>query len=132
MYLSRSCGSNCPTACWTIDPAAICNFATACCKIGCTFHRKPYRQRAVAAQAVSPKQWNEAGVYFRVMPKKKSPSRKSVKVVKRTKPVSKARTKAVVVMPKGYAELLAALKERIRAAQLRAALAVNHELVALF
>jgi predicted nuclease of restriction endonuclease-like (RecB) superfamily len=56
----------------------------------------------------------------------------SGKVVKRAKPVATARAKAMVVMPKGYAELLAALKERIRAAQLRAALAVNHELVALY
>ena len=66
------------------------------------------------------------------MPKKRSSSRVSRKVVKRTKPVATARAKAMVVMPKGYAELLAALKERIRAAQLRAALAVNHELVALY
>ncbi|MBL7951243.1 MAG: hypothetical protein JNM62_05940 [Flavobacteriales bacterium] len=54
------------------------------------------------------------------------------KIVKMTKVVAKRRTRAVEVMPKGYAELLAVLKERIRAAQLRAALAVNHELVALY
>lgn len=66
------------------------------------------------------------------MPKKRASSRQSGKVVKRAKPLAPARTKAMVVMPKGYAELLAVLKERIRAAQLRAALAVNHELVALY
>jgi predicted nuclease of restriction endonuclease-like (RecB) superfamily len=66
------------------------------------------------------------------MPKKKSSSRTSVKVAKRAKTVTPGRTKAMVVMPKGYADLLAALKERFRAAQLRAALAVNHELVALY
>lgn len=56
----------------------------------------------------------------------------SGKVVKRANAVAKRRTRAVEVMPKGYAELLAALKERIRTAQLRAALAVNHELVLLY
>jgi predicted nuclease of restriction endonuclease-like (RecB) superfamily len=54
------------------------------------------------------------------------------KVMVRPKAVGKRRAKVVEVMPKGYAELLDALKERIRAAQLRAALAVNHELVALY
>lgn len=52
------------------------------------------------------------------------------KVVVRSRKV--VRRKAEQVMPPGYAELLAALKERIRAAQLRAALAVNHELVLLY
>lgn len=66
------------------------------------------------------------------MPKKRPPSRMSRKVLQRARPVTKRRSHAVVVMPKGYAELIAALKERIRAAQLRAALAVNHELVALY
>lgn len=54
------------------------------------------------------------------------------KVVKKARAVAKRRTRAVAVMPKGYAELLAVLKERIRAAQLRAALSVNHELVTLY
>ena len=36
------------------------------------------------------------------------------------------------LLPKGYAELLGQLKERIRSAQLRAALAVNRELVLLY
>lgn len=58
------------------------------------------------------------------MPKKK--------VARQSKEVTRRRTRAVEVMPKGYAELLAALEERIRAAQLRAALAVNHELVTLY
>lgn len=48
------------------------------------------------------------------------------------KPVVKRRTRVVDVMPEGYAELLAALKDRIHKAQLRAALAVNHELVTLY
>ena len=52
------------------------------------------------------------------------------------KPRSKATTKhkatTVAVLPKNYAALLASLKERIRAAQLRAAIAVNHELVTLY
>ena len=66
------------------------------------------------------------------MPKKKSSSRTGRKVVARPKPVAKRRTKAVDVLPKGYAELLDALKERIRTAQSRAALAVNNELVTLY
>lgn len=78
------------------------------------------------------KQRNEVGVYLRIMPKKRSSSRPNAKVIKRAKPVATVRKRAMVVMPKGYTELLAALKERIRAAQLRAALAVNHELVALY
>jgi len=36
------------------------------------------------------------------------------------------------VIPPGYGELLSALKERIRAAQVRAALSVNRELVLLY
>lgn len=70
--------------------------------------------------------------YFRSMPKKKSSSRKRARGVAKPKAVVKRRTRAVEVMPKGYAELLAALKERIRAAQLRAVIAVNHELVTLY
>lgn len=56
------------------------------------------------------------------MPRKKIVVRSRKEVVR----------KAAQVMPKGYAELLVTLKERIRAAQLRAALAVNHELVVLY
>lgn len=44
----------------------------------------------------------------------------------------KRTTKSVAVLPKNYAALLTALKEQIRAAQLRAALSVNHELVTLY
>lgn len=73
-----------------------------------------------------------AGGYFRVMPKKKSAPRVAGKVVRKVKPVVKRRTRGVDVMPEGYAELLAALKDRIRKAQLRAAFAVNHELVTLY
>ena len=36
------------------------------------------------------------------------------------------------LLPEGYAELLGQIKERIRSAQLRAASAVNHELVLLY
>ena len=36
------------------------------------------------------------------------------------------------LLPKGYAELLGQLKERIRSAQLRAVLAVNREMVLLY
>ena len=35
-------------------------------------------------------------------------------------------------VPTGYPELLAALKERIRTARVRAALAVNQELIVLY
>ncbi|MGV9014095.1 MAG: PDDEXK nuclease domain-containing protein [Flavobacteriales bacterium] len=48
------------------------------------------------------------------------------------KPRTKRRAATVAVLPKNYASLLASLKERIRAAQLRAAIAVNHELVTLY
>jgi len=44
----------------------------------------------------------------------------------------KRTSKALTILPKNYAALLAALKERIRAAQLRAAITVNHELVTLY
>ncbi len=44
----------------------------------------------------------------------------------------KRTTKAVAILPKNYPALLAALKERIRAAQLRDAITVNHELVTLY
>ncbi len=50
----------------------------------------------------------------------------------RSKPRTKRRAATVAVLPKNYASLLASLKERIRAAQLRAAIAVNHELVTLY
>ena len=40
--------------------------------------------------------------------------------------------KATDLLPKGYEELLGQLKERIRSAQLRAALAVNRELITLY
>jgi predicted nuclease of restriction endonuclease-like (RecB) superfamily len=45
-----------------------------------------------------------------------------------SKPVGKAAS----LLPKGYDELLATLKERIGSAQLRAALAVTRELVLLY
>jgi predicted nuclease of restriction endonuclease-like (RecB) superfamily len=45
---------------------------------------------------------------------------------------SKAAGKAASLLPKGYDDLLAALKERIGSAQLRAAVAVNRELVLLY
>jgi predicted nuclease of restriction endonuclease-like (RecB) superfamily len=41
-------------------------------------------------------------------------------------------TKPINLLPKGYEELLGQLKDRIRSAQLRAALAVNRELVLLY
>lgn len=59
------------------------------------------------------------------MPRKRT---KGKAVVKRPP----ATRRNALVLPKGYAELLATLKERIRAAQLKAALAVNHELVMLY
>ena len=40
--------------------------------------------------------------------------------------------KTAALLPKGYAELLGQLNERIRSAQLRASLAVNHEMVLLY
>ena len=40
--------------------------------------------------------------------------------------------KTAALLPEGYAELLSQLKERIRAAQLRAGLAVNREMVLLY
>jgi predicted nuclease of restriction endonuclease-like (RecB) superfamily len=43
-----------------------------------------------------------------------------------------AKGRPVDLLPSGYAELLDGLKDRIRAAQVRAALAVNRELVALY
>jgi predicted nuclease of restriction endonuclease-like (RecB) superfamily len=54
--------------------------------------------------------------------KKRSASRRS----------AKAGRGAVSVLPKNYAAVLEAVKARIRAAQLRAALAVNSELVMLY
>jgi predicted nuclease of restriction endonuclease-like (RecB) superfamily len=41
-------------------------------------------------------------------------------------------SKAAALLPEGYAELLSQLKERIRAAQFRASLAVNREMVLLY
>ena len=40
--------------------------------------------------------------------------------------------KAAAVVPTGYGPLLAELKSRVRAAQVRAALSVNRELIALY
>jgi hypothetical protein len=45
---------------------------------------------------------------------------------------AKAGKGVVSVLPKNYAAVLEAVKARIRAAQLKAALAVNHELVLLY
>ncbi|MCC6841129.1 MAG: DUF1016 family protein [Flavobacteriales bacterium] len=59
------------------------------------------------------------------MPRKRTKSKAAVKRPPATR-------RSALVLPKGYAELLAALKERIRAAQLRAVIAVNHELVTLY
>ena len=47
---------------------------------------------------------------------------------KPARPIAKAQT----VIPKGYDELLGQIKERIRTAQLRAAVAVNRELIELY
>jgi predicted nuclease of restriction endonuclease-like (RecB) superfamily len=49
---------------------------------------------------------------------------------RRTSPLT--RTPPVAREPKGYAEFLSQLKDRIRRAQLRASLAVNHEMVVLY
>ena len=61
-------------------------------------------------------------------------AKKKPKPQLRSKPKQspKRTSKAVAILPKDYAALLAALKERIRAAQLRAAITVNHELVSLY
>jgi DUF1016 N-terminal domain len=45
---------------------------------------------------------------------------------------ARAAKKTTDLLPQGYAELLDQLKERIRSAQLRAAIAVNRELVLLY
>jgi predicted nuclease of restriction endonuclease-like (RecB) superfamily len=45
---------------------------------------------------------------------------------------ARAAKKTIDLLPQGYAELLGQLKERIRSAQLRAAIAVNRELVLLY
>jgi predicted nuclease of restriction endonuclease-like (RecB) superfamily len=45
---------------------------------------------------------------------------------------AKPATKAADLLPQGYAELLAQLKERIRSAQLRAAIAANREMILLY
>jgi predicted nuclease of restriction endonuclease-like (RecB) superfamily len=81
---------------------ACCNCATSCCTIGLL----PVRG------------------YLGHMPVKKTTSllRRGVSAPKR----------AVSVLPKSYAAVLEAVKERIRAAQLKAALAVNSELVMLY
>ena len=79
-----------------------CNCATACCTIGLL----------------------PARGYLGHMPAKKRTSslRRNVSAPKR----------AVSVLPKSYAAVLEAVKERIRTAQLKAALAVNSELVMLY
>jgi DUF1016 N-terminal domain len=48
------------------------------------------------------------------------------------KVMKKRRSASVAVLPKNYTAVLEAVKARIRAAQLKAALAVNHELVMLY
>lgn len=63
-------------------------------------------------------------LYFRNVRRKKGRKRSKVAV--------RRRARAVDALPKGYAGLLAVLKERIRAAQLRAVLTVNHELIGLY
>lgn len=79
-----------------------CNCATACCTIGLL----------------------PARGYLGHMPVKKTTSslRRSVSAPKRR----------VSVLPKSYAAVLEAVKERIRTAQLKAALAVNSDLVMLY
>jgi len=57
------------------------------------------------------------------------PVKKSTSSLRRTEKVPKRR---VSVLPKSYAAVLEAVKERIRTAQLKAALAVNSELVMLY
>ncbi len=44
----------------------------------------------------------------------------------------RARARPLAILPEGYGELLGDLKERIRAAQIKAALSVNRELIALY
>jgi len=61
---------------------------------------------------------------------KKSATRSVKQVV--TKAVKKRRSTTVAVLPKNYTAVLEAVKARIRAAQLKAVLAVNHELVSLY
>lgn len=61
----------------------------------------------------------------------KRPVRKGAKKAARSV-VKKRRLAPVAVLPKNYTAVLEAVKARIRAAQLKAALAVNHELVALY
>ncbi len=51
---------------------------------------------------------------------------------KRTPPKARPAKKKTDLLPKGYAELLGWIKERIRSAQLRASLAVNREMVVLY
>jgi len=46
--------------------------------------------------------------------------------------VAEERTPARVAVPEGYRELLGDLKERIGSAQIKAALSVNRELIALY
>jgi hypothetical protein len=53
------------------------------------------------------------------------------KSVPRSRPGPK-REGVSVLVPKGYDELLGQLKDRIRSAQLRAAIAVNRELTELY
>jgi predicted nuclease of restriction endonuclease-like (RecB) superfamily len=59
--------------------------------------------------------------------------KKQTKSTKPGKPASSLRPKrAADLLPSGYAEFLDGLKTRIRTAQVRAALAVNRELIALY
>lgn len=72
------------------------------------------------------------------MAKRKAAKRPVKGVVKTTssrlsgKAAKKRRPASVAVLPKNYTAVLEAVKARIRAAQLKAALAVNHELVSLY
>ena len=56
--------------------------------------------------------------------------KKSVK--KDAKPSGRELARVASVLPAGYAELLEDLKTRVRTAQLKAALSVNHELIQLY
>jgi predicted nuclease of restriction endonuclease-like (RecB) superfamily len=58
-------------------------------------------------------------------------AKRSVRKTKQ-KGVRRRKVTSVAVLPKNYAAVLEAVKARIRAAQLRAALSVNHELVTLY
>ncbi len=64
------------------------------------------------------------------MAKRKATKRPVKRLVK--KATKKRRPTSAAVLPKNYTVVLEAVKARIRAAQLKAALAVNHELVSLY